>query len=791
MPRKLLILACSLAMVAVSLAGTAHAASRPIFSTGALVDTDPNTGPVTIGHVNADGFPDLVSRSGFTDSVAVRLGTGDGTFEPRDLYSAGGTPYGEVAIGDVTGDGVPDLAVANLFTDGVRVLPGPLPEPQLPEIPESVPGAFLAATGDEPVALAAGQLNGAGPPDLVVGNAGDGTVSVLLADGTGSFQPKVDYPAGGAMVETGLALGDVDGSGTLDIVVANQEADTVSVLLGNADGTFGAASSFGGYPAPPFDPALFDPTSVALGDLDGEGDLDLVVGQWGDHGLTVFLGDGQGAFVAQDPSLLPSLDVREKSVTSVEIADLDLDGNADVVVGIHPVLGAPPPDDLGHLGVLVGLGDGTFSELADYPFGMSAGSAPAGTAVGDLNLDARPDLAVTWNGLWTLLNTSGPVTPAGQNVVVSPIDPATGSTPLTITFANVSSGGQTTVASSSAGPTPPSGFAVQGSYYEIATTAVFDVAEVCFPYVYPPAPTIVHWVGGVPDPNLTSYFRDASGALAVAAQGVKVCAEVTSFSPFALVVPAGGGDTTAPTVACGAADGVWHADNVSIDCTAQDDGSGLADPADAAFALSTSVPAGEEDGDASTDSRQVCDAAGNCAPAGPIGGNKIDRKAPELSLPADMTVNASSPAGAEVSFSASASDGADPNPGVSCTPGSGSTFAIGTATVTCTATDQVGNSAGGSFMVTVLGAREQLLALIEEVVTASQLPPAIKTQLTAKLQALVASFDPSNPQQVRAVCRALQIFRGVVQLLSGHGIPPAQAAEWVADANRIRAVLSC
>jgi hypothetical protein len=111
--------------------------------------------------------------------------------------------------------------------------------------------------------------------------------------------------------------------------------------------------------------------------------------------------------------------------------------------------------------------------------------------------------------------------------------------------------------------------------------------------------------------------------------------------------------------------------------------------------------------------------------------------------------------------------------------------------VACTATDHVGNASSGSFHVTVLGAKEQLSRLVKKVIDASKLPPATKTQLVAKLQALVASFDPNKPAQRQAVCSALKLFTAAVHLLSGHGIPGAQAAEWIADANRIRAVLGC
>jgi VCBS repeat-containing protein len=101
--------------------------------------------------------------------------------------------------------------------------------------------------------------------------------------------------------------------------------------------------------------------------------------------------------------------------------------------------------------------------------------------------------------------------------------------------------------------------------------------------------------------------------------------------PFDLTVRAPR-DTTAPQIKCGSADDRWHNQDVAINCTATDAGSGLANPADASFLLSTSVPAGTETADAKTGTRVVCDQAGNCATAGPIGGNKVDKKAPAVTI---------------------------------------------------------------------------------------------------------------------------------------------------------------
>ena len=246
----------------------------------------------------------------------------------------------------------------------------------------------------------------------------------------------------------------------------------------------------------------------------------------------------------------------------------------------------------------------------------------------------------------TVAHTQGAATPTGSGASVSPPDVTTGSHPVTITFADVTAGGVTTLSSSGTGPAVPSGFEIDGVYYELTSTAAFTTATVCFSYTGSP-PSILHWVSGVP--HVDSSPVDT---------GSMVCTEVSSFSPFALAHPVG--DTEAPQeVACGAADGAWHAGNVDIACTAEDTRSGLADPADATFSLSTSVPAGAENADAATGPRQVCDVAGNCATAGPIGANKVDRRAPTLLLPTAKTVDATSPQGATVTFSASAADGAD------------------------------------------------------------------------------------------------------------------------------------
>ncbi len=161
-------------------------------------------------------------------------------------------------------------------------------------------------------------------------------------------------------------------------------------------------------------------------------------------------------------------------------------------------------------------------------------------------------------------------------------------------------------------------------------------------------------------------------------------------------------DAAPPVIDCAAADGLWHGTDVALACTASDTGSGLANPGDASFVLSTSVPAGTEDPNAWTGARTVCDLVGNCATAGAIGGNKIDKKAPLVSI--DVPWNATYVLGQAVNASYSCTDGGS---GISACTGpvaSGqpiATASVGTLTFPVTGTDQVGNASSVSAAYTV------------------------------------------------------------------------------------------
>lgn len=159
-------------------------------------------------------------------------------------------------------------------------------------------------------------------------------------------------------------------------------------------------------------------------------------------------------------------------------------------------------------------------------------------------------------------------------------------------------------------------------------------------------------------------------------------------------------DKSPPSVSCGSADGVWHADDVSITCTANDAIAGLADSSDSNFNLTTDVVANTETANALTDSRTICDVAENCSLAGPVGGHKVDKKAPTI------TIHTPSPdavylLNASVFANYTCTDGGS---GVSSCTGSVSngsnldTASVGAKSFTVNASDNVGNNASPSVL---------------------------------------------------------------------------------------------
>ncbi|GLH70476.1 hypothetical protein GETHPA_20090 [Geothrix rubra] len=274
-----------------------------------------------LADLNGDGRLDLVVANASDASVTVRLAdpAHPGAFLPATVLSTPGRTPLDVAVGDLNGDGLPDVAVAASGANSVLVFD------------QTTGGAFAApvaiAVGGDPQAVAVGDLDGNGLPDLAVATSSN-AVSVLLQTSAGTFAPAVDYATG--VNPSALKVVDLNGDGKLDLLTANYGATAgpntlgLSVLLqGATAGTFQAATTYA---------TDYRSAALAVGDLDGDGRLDVVVANAGLPGFP-----GSVSVLRQDPAnpgnLLPASNLLGLwGPLGVAIADMDGDGHPDLVV---------------------------------------------------------------------------------------------------------------------------------------------------------------------------------------------------------------------------------------------------------------------------------------------------------------------------------------------------------------------------------------------------------------------------------------------------------------------------
>ncbi len=300
--------------------------------------TDLNPTELAAADLDGDGRLDLITVNADADTVSVFRnlaspgGLSAASFAPRLDVATGRQPIA-IAIGDVDGDGRPDVATANHGDNTFSVLRN-LSSSGILASNSFAPRLNFAA-GAGPHSIALGDLNNDGRLDAVVGNFGAGTVSVFASVPPPiltpfSFGQRVDFPAGGRTV----AIGDVDGDGGPDILSGSWNGNTISLLRKNIAISSTIISSNSFFPAVTLNTGGFT-HNVALGDLDGDGKPDLAaVTEMESQLLLYHNGATPGSLTASNFSPRADLATGWNAV-GVTLADFDLDGRLDVAFANH------------------------------------------------------------------------------------------------------------------------------------------------------------------------------------------------------------------------------------------------------------------------------------------------------------------------------------------------------------------------------------------------------------------------------------------------------------------------
>jgi hypothetical protein len=396
------------ANVSVLLNTTVPGATTVTFATQQTFSSGTNPVSIAIGDLNGDGRPELAVVNSNAATAAVLLnttapGAATLTFAPRQTFATGNEPF-SVAIRDLNGDGRPDLATASFFDDTVSVL-----------LNTTAPGAaaptfavqLVFDTGTRPQSVALGDFNGDGRPDVATANSGSSNVSVLLNttalfDAAAGFAAALPF-ATGSFPES-VVVGDLNGDGKPDIATANSSPTAISVLLnttsqGTATPSFAAPATFA---------TATRPFSLAIGDFNGDGRLDLAFARLASNTVSVLLNTTAPGAATPSFAAEATFSTGTRPI-SVAIGDFNGDGRADLAVANA---GSGVVGNLGNVSVLLnttapGAATPTFATQQAF----ATGTSPASVAIGDFNGDGRSDLAVANaapGNVSVLLNTTTP-----------------------------------------------------------------------------------------------------------------------------------------------------------------------------------------------------------------------------------------------------------------------------------------------------------------------------------------------------------------------------------------------
>ena len=356
-------------------AGTAGRKTAAASGSPIAVGNKPQS--VAAGDFDGDGFIDLAVLNTTDQTITILKGSGTGTFTALTTKPTTGNGPVAVVTGDFDGDGKLDLAIANSTDKNISIFIGNGDGTFKTQV------SYTATPLNSIAAIAIGDFNSDGIPDMAVaGNPSTGGAVVIMQNnGSGVFTDVTTSGITVGSAPSSIAVGDFNLDGNLDLAVVNQTSNSVSVLSGNGSGSTFASSTF-------TVTSGSSPTAIAATDLNGDGRLDLVIAESNNNRVDIYKGNGDGTFTLQRTLATGN------SPMSIVPGDFNTDGNIDLAVANFNSATAS---------ILLGNGDFTFQTQSTAP----AGTNPFSITSGDFNGDGTADVAVansTSNNVSILLN---------------------------------------------------------------------------------------------------------------------------------------------------------------------------------------------------------------------------------------------------------------------------------------------------------------------------------------------------------------------------------------------------